>query len=242
MSLLVLMYHRAREGRHGNSPAMLDAHFAHVAANCPNVLPGDVLHPGAVNVCLTFDDGYFDFYAMVFPLLQKYQLRALLAIPPNVVRPSVDVAHSMRIAVESDEAFENPGRGGFCTWPELEEMAESGRVSFAAHGFTHCRLDRPDVNLEWEIDQPKTELTTRLHLPIESFVFPFGRFSDLSLARARPRYRYLFRIGGALNHGWNHRVLYRVDADEMESPTSLFSPARFAGYRARYYWNRLRMR
>jgi hypothetical protein len=37
-------------------------------------------------------------------------------------------------------------------------------------------------------------------------------------------------------------MLYRVDADAMHGPHSLFSPARLAGYHARYFWNRLRRR
>src|SRR5207253_3666710 len=86
MNLLVLMYHRARAGRHGNDPAMLEKHFRHIAANYRNVLPGDALDANRLNVCLTFDDAYFDFYATVYPLLMRHQLRAVLAVPPLVVR------------------------------------------------------------------------------------------------------------------------------------------------------------
>ncbi|MBI4622480.1 MAG: hypothetical protein HY736_04560, partial [Verrucomicrobia bacterium] len=108
--------------------------------------------------------------------------------------------------------------------------------------FTHSRLDAPDANLGTEVDAPQTLLGTRLAQPIESFVFPYGRYSERSLQQAKRRYRYVFRIGGALNRGWDRRVLYRIDADRMETPWSLFSPARLAQYKARYFWNRLRCR
>jgi len=242
MSLLILMYHRARAGRFGNSPAMLEQHFAHVARTYHTVLPGDPLAPGALNICLSFDDGYFDFYAIVFPLLKKHGLRALLAIPPIVVREQTEVASAARLAVEPEHAFDDPRNGAFCTWPELAELAASGHVTIAAHGLMHRRLDDPAADLEAEIALPRKILSERLGQPVDSFVFPFGRYSGPALAAAQNNYRHVFRIGGALNRGTDRQLLYRVDADEMESPWSLFSPGRLARYHARYLWNRLRRR
>lgn len=239
--LLVFMYHRARAGRHGNAADVLDAHFRHIAANYNSVLPGDPLAP-STNVCLTFDDAYFDFYATVFPLLKKHNVRALLAVPPAVIREDVAARPLERIAVESDAAFADPDKGGFCTWPELAEMTRSGQVRVAAHGLTHCRLDRPGVDLEREVDEPQTVLRARLGREVENFVFPFGRYDDASLHRAGKRYRHVFRIGGAANPGWGRRLLYRIDADQMETPTSLLAGPRRLRYRARYFWNRLRGR
>lgn len=242
MSLLVLMYHRARAERHGNAPEMLDAHFAALARRCRNVMPGDDLDPRALNVCVTFDDGTFDFYAVVFPLLRQHGLRALLAVPPLFVTARTDVPAAERRDVASDAAFAAPSAGGFCTWSELKEMTSSGHVQVAAHGFSHCRLDRRDADLAAEIDEPGKQLSDRLEQPVDSFVFPFGRFSSAAREAALRRYRHVFRIGGAMNHGWGRQVLYRVDADRMGTPTSLLEPRRLAGYRLRYYWNRLRRR
>lgn len=242
MSLLIFMYHRARAEQHGNAASVLDAHFAHIAACCRHVLPGETLATGRLNVCLSFDDAYFDFYDVVFPLLQKHGLRALLAVPPFVMREQVHAPSVERRGIASETAFNHPSRGGFCTWEELETMAASGHVAFAAHGFSHLPLDRAATDFSTEIDTPKTLLSTRLRQPIESFVFPFGRFSARALHHARSRYRYIFRIGGALNRSWSAELLYRINADGMSGPRALFSPARLASYRARYFWNRLRFR
>lgn len=241
MNLLVLMYHRARAERHGNSPELLDQHLAHVASSYHNVLPGESLTRGQLNVCLTFDDAYFDFYAIVFPLLKKHRLRALLAVPPFYVPEKTTIHPVLRLTVESQQAFADATRGGFCTWTELEEMTNSGHVTPAAHGFTHCRLDRETKLLE-EIDRPQAMLSSRLGRPVDSFVFPFGRCSHRVIRHAKQRYRHLFRIGSALNRNWNSRVLYRVDADDMNDPRAVFSPMHLAVYRARYFWNRVRFR
>ncbi|MEY4939600.1 MAG: hypothetical protein RIQ93_1335 [Verrucomicrobiota bacterium] len=242
MTLLVLMFHRARAEKHGNPAEMLDAHFGHIASSHRNVMPGEPLTPGRLNICLSFDDGYFDFYATVFPLLKKYDLRALLGIPPFMIRERIDANAECRLAVPSEDAFAHPSLGGFCAWQELDEMGASGHVTIAAHGFTHTRLDVAGVNLATEIDAPQTVLGSRFADPIESFIFPYGRYSERCLQWAKRRYRYVFRIGGALNRSWNGRVLYRIEADRMQSASALFAPTRLASYRARYLWNRLRRR
>lgn len=242
MSLLVLMYHRAREGRFGNSPEMLDAHFGCIAANHHCVLPGEPLARRRLNVCLSFDDAYYDFHAIVYPLLRKHGLRAVLAVPPQYVVDSVAHAPSRRLGVGVDEAFQAPEQGGLCTWTEIAELAASGLVDIAAHGYSHRRLDGTDVNLDQEIAQPKTVLQGFVGRRIDSFVFPYGRYSARSLAHCRAQYRHVFRIGGAMNRHWNERVLYRIDADQMSSPDALFAPGKLRGYRVRHYWNRLRRR
>jgi peptidoglycan/xylan/chitin deacetylase (PgdA/CDA1 family) len=242
MSLLVLMYHRARAGRHGNSPSMLDAHFAHIAAHYACVLPGEPLADDRLSVCLTFDDAYFDFYAVVFPLLKKYHLRALLAVPLVVVRESSDLPAATRIHAPADVNYAHPRYDGFCTWSELTELAQSGHVAIAAHGQTHSRLDRDDLDLHVEIVAPKTRLSTCLGCPVDSFVFPYGRFSPEAIRQVNAHYAHAFRIGGASNHSWDSSFIYRVDADELKSPTAPFSPLQLIRFRMRYYWNRLRGR
>lgn len=238
MSLLALMYHRARPVPHGNTPGMLDAHFRHIAANYTCVLPGDELDPARLNVCLTFDDASYDFYAVVFPLLAKHKLRALLAVPPLVVSEQVELESNIRLLVEPDL---NDG-SGYCTWPELREMSRSGLVAIASQGFTHRALDEPEVDLHTEIVASKLLLSARLGCPVDSFVFPYGRFSPWALHMVQQHYAHAFRIGGADNADWKRPLLYRVDADQLPSPNAPFRPLSRLRQRVRYYWNRLRRR
>ncbi len=220
MSLLVLAYHRASAGPHGNDPALLDAHFGLIARRFPCVLPGETLRRGRLNVCLTFDDGYYDFHAVVFPLLEKHGLRAVLAVSPGFLRERVLVPAAERIS----------------------QSAEVGRVEVAAHGYSHCRLDRPEADLGAEVLVPHSLLAARLGRPVTSFVFPYGRFSAGALAAVSQSYRYVFRLGGGDNRHWNQRLLYRVGADKLASPGAPFETHRLAAYRARRWWNRLRLR
>jgi hypothetical protein len=77
---------------------------------------------------------------------------------------------------------------------------------------------------------------------VDSFVFPYGRFSQEALRRVKQHCRYAFRIGGAMNQGWSGSLIYRVNGDCLAAPDAVFSPSRLAGFRARFYWNRLRRR
>ena len=224
--LLVPMYHRASAGRFGNSAEMLDAHFGLVARSCHVVLPGEPLDDARLNVCLSFDDAYLDFHTVVFPLLKKHRLRALLAVP---------------LASVQDDGFAS-GPDAHCGWPELVEMVADRTIAVAAHGLTHRRLDQPGADLHAEIVVPQTVLAARLGVPVESFVLPYGRFTPDVVEEAARRYRYVFRIGGADNTGWTGPLLYRVDADRMGSADALFTRRARASYRMRRRWNLLRRR
>ena len=242
MTLIVPMYHKASVGRHGNSVSMLDAHFAFIARNCHCVLPGDPLHEHKLNVALTFDDAYFDFYAVVFPLLSKHRLRALLAVPVALITERADASATTRLQACSQRLHDSCVPDAYCTWPELTEMAASGTVRVAGHGFNHVRLDLPDSDLHTEIVVPQTMLAARTGQEVSSFVLPYGRFTGAALACAKEHYRYVFRIGSADNDDWSGNLLYRIDADEMSAPNALFSRPRRATYRMRRHWNALRSR
>jgi peptidoglycan/xylan/chitin deacetylase (PgdA/CDA1 family) len=242
MTLLVLRYHRARAGMDGNSPEMLDAHFGYIAEHFVNVLPGETLPVDRDAVCLTFDGAYFDFYAEAFPLLKKHGLRAVVAVAPAVIRDKPPGSAQQRMQIAADDAYMRPDCGGFCTWEELQEIARSGIVSFAAHGYMHTALDDPEADLETEVHVPRTLLAARLHVPVESFVLPFGRSNGEAVHEIRSSYAHVFANGEASNGNWDARLLYRVTCDNLRAPTDPFAPGRMMAYRARSLWRRVRRR
>jgi len=240
MKLLALMYHRAVAGPYGNAQEHLEAHFSLLAQKAACVVPGETLDPERLNVCLTFDDAYYDFFAIVFPLLDKYGLCAQLAVSPGLVAEHCDLARERRLKLSTDEAFAHPEKGGLCTWKELNILAASGRVVFASHGRTHVRLDDASADLEQEIVASGAILRHRLAVPVESFVFPFGRFSWAARDLAAQHYRYLWRIGQASNQDWDGKLLYRVAADEVDSLSRLLGWDHRVKYRCGAVWNQVR--
>lgn len=242
MALLVLMYHRAQRGPFGNAPEMLDAHFATIAQTCHVVLPGEPCRADRLNACLTFDDAYYDFAVEVLPRLEKHRLRAVLAVPTGCVAEATAHAASDRLVVAADDAFRPGNAHAFCTWTELEAIARTGLVAFAAHGHAHVALDQPGADLAREIEASGNQLEQRLACPVSTFVFPYGRYSRAALRRATRRYRTVFRIGGASNRDWRHQPVYRVNADNLRAADEPFRRGRLLAYRTRSIWNRLRGR
>lgn len=71
-------------------------------------------------VLITFDDGYRSNYDLAFPVLQKYQAKAAIAIMVYMQ--------------------DNPG-GNFLTWDMCREMNDSGLVEIGSHGYVIHNLD-----------------------------------------------------------------------------------------------------
>lgn len=71
-------------------------------------------------ILITFDDGYQSNYTLAYPLLQKYQAKAAIALMVYMQ--------------------DYPG-GSFLTWDMCREMAASGLVEFGSHGYVIHNLD-----------------------------------------------------------------------------------------------------
>ncbi|MCL4366368.1 polysaccharide deacetylase family protein, partial [Patescibacteria group bacterium] len=85
------------------------------------------------SIILTFDDGYRDFYTDVFPILKKYQAKAVSYVVPNFL----DKPNNL-------------------TTRQLKEIAKSGLVEIGAHTMDHTYLaGLPLHRVEYEVDQSK---------------------------------------------------------------------------------------
>jgi peptidoglycan/xylan/chitin deacetylase (PgdA/CDA1 family) len=68
-------------------------------------------------IFLTFDDGLENLYSVVFPLLLKYNLKAVIFISPAWI-----------------------GKKDMMNWEQIKEMHESGIVDFQSHSYSHQRI------------------------------------------------------------------------------------------------------
>lgn len=137
-SLTVLCYHDvvARDQVNPANPwtvteDVLDSHFRYLRDNGYQVISlddylaaskGEKALPDKA-VLLSFDDGYISFYETVFPLLQRYDYSAVLAVVGNWLdgTPPSDV-------------------GKLLNWEQLRTLAASGRVEVASHTYDLHRL------------------------------------------------------------------------------------------------------
>lgn len=104
-------------------------------------------------VMITFDDGYRDNYKYVFPILKKYNIKAVIFLIAS------------QIGKQSD----------LMTWQQVLEMQESGLVSFGSHGLNHKNIRRMEETLAvQELKESKRILEGKLGHQVTSFCYPFG--------------------------------------------------------------------
>lgn len=254
--LLILMYHQIANPDSKYGLKEFTKHLEYLRANFPIKTPGQPLEPNILNICLTFDDAYFDFYHLVYPLLQKFSVPVVLGIPTDYIKERNDapaeqrLAGSYAIGLVQEMQLHNP----LCSWEELIEMVDSGLVIPASHSASHADLTDPATNLEHELIFSKQTLAHKFstmqdsakltldNYPIDIVIFPYGKMSTWIQQKAREHYKYTMRIGNALNLNWDSRdgLLYRVDAEQFWHKNRPISSLFVQKALLKYWFNRLR--
>lgn len=106
-------------------------------------LSADELYQGLLDsnlpsksIMITFDDGYFDLYSSVFPILKKYDIKATVFVITSRIRTgeneSVTAREShIRYLLYSEK------KSGFLSPENISEMQSSGLVDFQSHSHNH---------------------------------------------------------------------------------------------------------
>lgn len=178
------MYHQVNE--------KIDLHLTRLYQNYPIVIPGQQLAKNKLSICLTFDDAYEDFYTYAYPVLQRLQIPAVLAIPVAFV-----------------------GKPNYCSWPQLEEMINSKLVIPASHSKNHVDMTLESTDLHEESFSSKQILEKNLNTTIDTFVYPYGCHNSKVNQSLKNTYEHTMRIGSAINYSWQQPYIYRVDADYL---------------------------
>ncbi|MBS0287604.1 MAG: polysaccharide deacetylase family protein [Proteobacteria bacterium] len=244
--IITLMFHRVNDASLGYQPAQFAKYLDYLVKHFPIVVPGDPLTED-VAVCLTFDDAYYDFYHDVYPLLIKHNIKAVLAVSVGYIVDDTNVTPQERLSVPYVQGMEDPKfacKTPFCTWKELREMSQSGHVIIASHGLMHQNLADKNSDLTQEIILSQKILQERLGIPINNFVYPYGRMSEQSHKMVCQNYDYGIRIGSALNLGWDtkNRFVYRINADPLWTKQKAISTLLIHKLTLKYWGNRLRLK
>lgn len=75
------------------------------------------------SIVLTFDDGHISLWKHAFPLLKKYNFKAVSFICPGLV--------------PEPEKDEMKRKRKLCNWEEIKNMHDSGCIDFQSHGMHH---------------------------------------------------------------------------------------------------------
>lgn len=105
------------------------------------------------SILLTLDDGYYDNYKNVFPLLKKYNMKATIFLNTLYIgneRENTEIEISGMGNYKAMKNYVECGNGitdQYMTWDEIKEMSESGLVDFQCHSHKHVAIFK-DIKLE----------------------------------------------------------------------------------------------
>ena len=135
-------------------------------------------------IILTFDDGYVCNYNILFPLLQKYNVKATFFIITNYLsRPE-------------GSGYSNIEQ--YLTWDNLREMDASGLCSIQSHTAEHLDMGTlGEASTHRELENSKLMLTRQIGK--EPFVvsYPEGKATELTYMVTRETYRFGVKMSGA---------------------------------------------
>lgn len=109
-------------------------------------------------IVLTFDDGYRDFYDVVFPILKEKNVRATVFLISQFI-----------------------GGERYLVWSQISELAGSGLVLIGNHTLNHKSL--PSLDKQTEFDQivsAKNILQQNTGRNINLFAYPYGNSNDIA--------------------------------------------------------------
>jgi len=113
---------------------------------------------------VSFDDGYENFFRFAFPLLQKFEVPALLFITTGLVTGGCGVAARLGMY----------GHLPPLSWGQLREL-QAGGVTIGSHTHRHCDLGQATrAEAAEELTYSKKILEDQLEAPIKFFAYPWG--------------------------------------------------------------------
>ena len=134
-------------------------------------------------IVLTFDDGHYNNYGYLFPLLEKYDMKAVISI----------VGSYTDKFTETDEVNLNYS---YLRWKDIKELMDTGRIEFQNHTYnlhsnTGKRIGTKKIKgetdehyksiLKDDILKLQQEFEENTNYTPKCFTYPFGGISNASL-------------------------------------------------------------
>lgn len=145
----IFLYHQVNEIS-GVTPALFEEHLKILKEKNMNPITLKEYGAGDIkdnSVLITLDDGYYDNYFEVLPLLKKYNMKATVFLNTFYVKEKreekTEILISDKANYEAMKKFVESGDGTteqYLTWEEIKEMSESGLIDFQAHSHKHTAV------------------------------------------------------------------------------------------------------
>ena len=192
----IIMYHSilkdpARSNKYTITPAVLEEDLKYIKANGYETITISDLTSYVYDdkplppkpIILTFDDGHYNNYGYLLPLLEKYNMKAVISI----------VGSYTDKFTKTDEANLNYS---YLRWKDIKELMDTGRIEFQNHTYslhsnTGKRIGTKKIKgetdehyksiLKDDILKLQQEFEENTHYTPQCFTYPFGGISNASL-------------------------------------------------------------
>ena len=185
-SLIILNFHHVSEAQSAGSlltisKQILEQHFEIIKESgvpvislkelCTDVEISDIA------IGITIDDGCMSDYEIVHPLLQTHNFSASFFPIVNQI-----------------------GQNGKMTWSHLKQLHQAG-YEIGSHGLSHDILTRMPAEVQHEeLLSSKRSIENQLGQEIQSFAFPYGRYDNELLEKAKQAgYKRTYTTGLKIN-------------------------------------------
>ncbi len=184
--LPVLMYHSVFSGRHSDyvvPPEVLESDFAYLSDHGYQAVLVSDLVEYVYNgkplpekpVMITFDDGYYNNLEQCLPLLEKYDMCAVISVVGSYI-------------VNQAEQDSHITAYSYLTFPEIQTLLESGRIEIGNHTYDlHSHTHRqgcgilPEESetayrelLRSDLEQLQSLLASQVQMRPVVFTYPYG--------------------------------------------------------------------
>lgn len=190
--LLIVMYHNVLKdtskcGKYTITPNLFEQDVQYLIkqgytfVGCNDII--DSVHNGypipEKPVIITFDDGYYNNYTYIYPILQKYQIKA-------VISPIAIETEKFSLSPDPNPAYST------ITWDNIKEMCDSGYVEVQNHSYNMHRISKdsrgcaalPGESRQKYMDRLCNDLAKAHNLIVantgytpQCMVYPFGMVS-----------------------------------------------------------------
>lgn len=144
-------------------------------------------------VCISFDDGFADFYLSALPHLLRVKFPSTLYVTAGYVGLTSRWLHPM-----------GEGERKMLTWEQLRDLASTGLVELGSHSRYHYQLDTlSQQDAREEIVRSKEILEKNLQQDVTTFAYPHGYHSREVRALV---IRAGYKSASAVKHGMSSRM------------------------------------
>ena len=141
-------------------------------------------------IVLTFDDGHWDLYTDILPILKKYNVHATAYICPGLI-----------------------GQPDFLSQEQLDKVVQSGLIELGDHTMHHISLKgTTSLFTTYEIFEAKETLERRYKRKIVSFAYPYGAFDEsvVEIVKSAGFKTAMSTIPAVEQAGVNRFFVYRI--------------------------------